>query len=165
MSPNRFPLIALAAALLGAVSTSSHEPGRPSDPFRSNKDLARRWFDDIINQRDLDVIADVYAADYVWHGPEGEQIHGPAQARVFAAAILAASDDRKAVVQQQVAEGDLVVTRFTSRGHHTGPWQGIPATGAVWTTEGIVISRIKDGKIVEDWEVTHISGIPGAGPQ
>lgn len=62
------------------------------------------------------------------------------------------------MVEQQVAEGDLVVTRFTSSGRHTGVFQGVEPTGEVWTPEGIVIRRIEDGKIADDWEVVHISG-------
>lgn len=37
----------------------------------ANKAIARRWFDEVINQRNLNAIADIYAADYVHHGPEG----------------------------------------------------------------------------------------------
>lgn len=123
----------------------------------ANKALARRWFDEVINSRNPDAIYDIYSIDYVYHGPGGMEMRDLDSVRSFAAAILSASDDRHAVVQQQVAEGDLVVTRFTSVGHHTGPYQGQEATGKIWTTEGIDISRIADGKIIEDWEVIHSS--------
>lgn len=129
-----------------------------TDRTEAAKVIARRWFDEVINQRDLDAIADIYAADYVHHGPQGAEMRGLDTVRAFAASILAASDDRRAVVEQQVAEGNLVVTRFTSSGRHTGVFRGVAPTGGVWTTEGIVISRIEDGKIVEDWEVVQISG-------
>lgn len=124
----------------------------------TNEAVASRWFEEVINRRDLEAIPDIYAADYVYHGPEGLEMRDLETVRAFAASILAASDDRHAVVEQQISEGDLVVTRFTSRGHHTGPWQGMEPTGRIWTTEGIVISRIVGGKIAEEWEVTRISG-------
>ncbi len=60
-------------------------------------------------------IADIYAADYVYHGPAGFEMRGLEAVRTFAASILAASGDRHAVVEQQVAEGNLVATRFISR--------------------------------------------------
>lgn len=123
------------------------------------KALARKWFDEMINQRNLDVIEEVYSADYVYHGAGGTELRGLESVRSFAAAILAASNDRHAVIGQQVAEGNLVATRFSSSGHHTGVFKGIQPTGKIWTTEGIVISRIEDGKIVEDWEVIHQSGL------
>jgi len=129
------------------------------DRIEANKALARVWFDEVINNRNLNAIAETYAAHYVHHGHEGAEIRGLEAVRAFAAAILAASNDRHAVVEQQVAEGDLVVTRFTSRGHHTGVFRGVEPTGKIWTTEGICISRIENGKIEEDWEIVHQSGI------
>lgn len=122
-----------------------------------SKAIARRWFDEVINKRNLDAVADIYAADYVYHGPGGFELRGPEAAREFAASVLAASDDRHAVVEQQVAEGDLVATRFISTGHSTGPWQGVEPDGKIWITEGIDISRIQNGKIVEDWEIIYQS--------
>ena len=149
-----------------ATGSDSHESGRhgrtdrvETDPGESAKALARRWFDEVINERNLDVLGEIYAGDYVHHGPGGAEIRGLEAVRGFAAAILAASDDRRAVVQQQVTEGAFVVTRFTSTGHHTGVFQGRQPSGAVWTTEGIVISRIGSGRIVEDWEIVHHSGV------
>lgn len=129
------------------------------DKIEARKALARRWFEEVINQRNLDVIADIYSPDFHYHGPGGLELQGPDAVRKFAAAILAASNDRHAVVEQQVAEGDLIVTRFISTGHFTGPYRGMEPTGELWTTEGIVISRIVDGKILEDWEVFHNTGL------
>jgi len=128
-----------------------------AERLEANKALARRWFDEVINTRNPDAVYDIYSSDYVYHGPEGMELRDLDSVRAFAAAILLASDDRHAVVQQQVAEGDFVVTRFTSVGHHTGPYQGLEATGKIWTTEGIDISRIADGKIVEGWEIIRSS--------
>ncbi len=123
------------------------------------KAIARKWFEEVINRRNLDAIPEIYTPDYVHHGSDGSQMRGLEAVRAFAAAILAASEDRHASVVQQVAEGDLVATRFVSRGHHTGLFMGIPPTGQAWTTAGINISRIEDGRVAEDWEVTHHSGL------
>lgn len=123
------------------------------------KAIASRWFEEVINQRNLDTIPEIYAPDYAYHGPEGMELRGLEAVREFAASILVASNDRRAIVEQQVTEGNLVVTRFTSRGHHTGTFRGVEPTGKILTTEGIVISRIEDGKIAEDWEVIHVSGL------
>ncbi|MCA9726432.1 MAG: ester cyclase [Candidatus Eisenbacteria bacterium] len=152
-------LVAAAAGWSLRASGSDERPLEAGlDDTEAAKALARRWFEEVINQRNLDAIADIYAIDYVHYGPDGAEIRGLETVRAFAGSILAACDDRRALVLQQVAEGDLVVTRFTSSGHHTGVFQGVQPTGKVWTTEGIVISRIKDGKIAEDWEITHHSG-------
>jgi len=146
---------------LAALTQLGHlpPPGGAVGEASANKALARKWFELVINGRDLDAIPEIYAEGYVYHGPAGQELRGLEQVRDFAAAILAASADRHAVVESQVAEGDRVVTRFTSRGTRTGPYHGVPATGKEWVTEGIVISRIESGRIVEDWEIAHSTGL------
>ncbi|MCA9753437.1 MAG: ester cyclase [Gemmatimonadetes bacterium] len=156
-------LVPLASCGIPARAAAEGSMQLEGGSMEAGKALARRWFDDVINQRNLDAISEIYSADYVHHGPAGAEIRGPENVRAFAAAILAASDDRRATVEQQVAEGDLVVTRFVSRGHHTGVFFGVEPTGNAWTTEGIVISRIENGRIVEDWEIVHHSGFPASG--
>ena len=144
---------------LSALAQLGHWPPPPAAAEEANKALARRWFEEVINGRNLDAIPDIYAEEYAYHGPGGLELRGPEAVRGFAASILAASDDRHAVVERQVVEGNRVVTQFTSRGTQTGPYRGLEPTGREWVTEGIVISRIEGGRIVEDWEVVHSSGL------
>jgi predicted ester cyclase len=73
-------------------------------------------------------------------------------------------------IKMQVAEGDLVVSQILGTGVHTGELLGIPATNRQVETEGIVIHRVRSGKIVEYWSVTDMAGvlqqlgvIPGSG--
>lgn len=54
-------------------------------------------------------------------------------------------------IEDQVAEGDRVVTRLTARGTHQHPFQGIPATGRQVAIPAISIQRLADGQIVEQW--------------
>ena len=61
-------------------------------------------------------------------------------------------------IEDQIAERDKVVTRFTFRGTHQGEFMGVPATGKVVTVTGIYISRIAGGKCVEDWENLDMLG-------
>jgi len=144
---------------LAALGQLGFWPPPSDESEEANEALARRWFEEVINQRNLDALPDIYATDYAYHGQGGLELRGLQQLRGFAAAILAGSDDRHAVVERQVVEGNRVVTQFTSRGTHTGAFQGIEPTGREWVTEGIVISRIEGGRIVEDWEVIHSSGL------
>jgi len=148
---------------LAALTQLGHYPppgaAVGSDPESANKAIARKWFDLVINGRDLEAIPEIYSDAYVHHGTAGQEIRGLGEVRSFAAAILAASPDRHAVVERQVAEGERVVTRFTSHGTRTGSFLGVPPTGKEWVTEGIVISRIEGGKIVEDWEIVHSTGL------
>jgi steroid delta-isomerase-like uncharacterized protein len=153
---NLSPLVGLGHLPPPGAPAASAASGASRD---ANKALARRWVEDVINGRNLDAIDAVYAEDYVHHGPGGVDLEGRDAARRFAAAILAASSDRHAVVEDQVAEGDRVVTRFRSTGHHTGVFRGLAPTGKLWTTTGIDISRIEKGRIVEDWEIVEHGGL------
>ena len=59
--------------------------------------------------------------------------------------------DTKTTTADLIAEGDKVVERYTSRGTHTGPFMGAPATGKPFAVESLVVYRLADGKIVEMW--------------
>ncbi|WKZ82932.1 MAG: ester cyclase [Acidimicrobiia bacterium] len=122
----------------------------------SNKILARAWFEEVMNARDLDAIDRAYAADYAYRGPGGEPVRGREGARRVAAALHEAMPDRVSTVVMQVAEGDLVVTRWVSHGTQTGPLMGRPPTNQPVEVHGITISRIEDGLIAEDWEIIKI---------
>ncbi len=83
--------------------------------------------------------------------PPGEEIHGREGIEQFYGALRAAFPDLRITIEDQVAEGDRVVTRWTARGTHTGAFQGIPPTGKQGRMTGIDIDRIADGKVVECW--------------
>jgi steroid delta-isomerase-like uncharacterized protein len=63
------------------------------------------------------------------------------------------------VIEDQVAEGDRVVTRVTATGDHVGDYWGVPATGKRVSMEGIAIHRIADGKIAEHWGTSDLDGL------
>ena len=116
-----------------------------------NKALARRSWE-IVNRRDLDAIQEFYAADLVWHEPDRD-IHGSEEARRFLALYFRAFPDLTHRVEDVIAEGDKVVTRYTLSGTHWGETEELgPPTGKRIELEGITIHRIEDGKIVEEWE-------------
>ena len=62
-------------------------------------------------------------------------------------------------VEDMIAEGDKVVTRYTSRGTQKGAFVGIPPTGKQMTVSSIVVARIADGKIVEEWGLDDQMGM------
>lgn len=62
-------------------------------------------------------------------------------------------------ISMRVAEGDLVVSRISGRGKHEGELFGIPATNREVETDGIVIHRVRDGKIVEYWSVLDVARV------
>jgi predicted ester cyclase len=62
-------------------------------------------------------------------------------------------------IEDEIAEGDLLTTRWAGHGTHQGELMGIPATGKEVTVGGINISRIADGKIMERWEEFDMMGM------
>jgi predicted ester cyclase len=64
---------------------------------------------------------------------------------------MMAMPDMRFTIEELLADGDIVVARFTIHGTHTGAFQGLPTTGAAATASGIAIYRLAGGKIVEQW--------------
>ncbi|MEE8497273.1 MAG: ester cyclase [Acidimicrobiia bacterium] len=124
--------------------------------LEANKALARVWFEEIMNKRDLGAIDRTYAPDYVHRGPDGHELRGLEELRNMAERLFVGIPDRQSTVELQVAEGDIVVTRWMSRGTHAGPLLGLPPTGQPIVARGLVMSRIDHGMIIEDWEMVEI---------
>ena len=117
-----------------------------------NKVLARDSWEKTVNQRDLDAMEEIYAPDFVWHQPD-QDIRGYEQARQFVSPFFDAFPDINITVEDAIAEGDQVATRYTIRGTHRGETEEFgPPTERQMELEGITIHRIEGGKIVEEWE-------------
>ena len=128
----------------------SEVTGDPGDP-EENKAIASRGFEEVYNQGNLDLIDEIYAADYVGHIAGSPDIYGPEGLKQFVSMSRTAFPDVQLTIEDQIAEGDKVVTRWSSTGTHKGELMGIPLTGVQVTVTGIRISRITGGKILEDW--------------
>lgn len=117
-----------------------------------NKAAARRFFE-LWESGNADQFDEVVAADAVDHDPQRPfpDDRGVEAARKTADMFMAAFPDTTYTIEQQVAEGDLVVTRWIARGTHEGELMGIPATQKSVEVSGIAIDRFSDGKIVESW--------------
>jgi steroid delta-isomerase-like uncharacterized protein len=117
-----------------------------------NKAVSRRVAEEIFNGGNVDLADELYAPDYVLHDPSlPEDLHGPEGIRQYAAMTLGAFLDIRVAVEDQVAERDKVVSRWTATGTHTGDLMGIPPTGRRVDISGVTINRFSGGKIVEDW--------------
>jgi steroid delta-isomerase-like uncharacterized protein len=114
-----------------------------------NKALAHRSWQLLDNP---DILEEVYAADLVWHEPD-QDLRGYEEARQFVSMYKTAFPDLTVTVEDTMAEGDKVITRYIVRGTHEGEIEEFgPPTGRHLELEGITIHRIEDGKIVEEWE-------------
>jgi steroid delta-isomerase-like uncharacterized protein len=117
-----------------------------------NKALTRRAVEEVWNRGNYAVVDELVAGDFVVHATTlTEEIRGPEGVRRYFGALRAGFPDLHVAIEDQIAEGDRVVTRWTARGTHTGAFQGISPTGARVRVTGIDIDRIADGKFVECW--------------
>jgi steroid delta-isomerase-like uncharacterized protein len=106
------------------------------------------------------VIDEHIAADYIGRDPaEPEPIRGPQGAKANVQKYLAAFEDARITVDDQIADGDKVATRWTGRGTHTGELAGIAPTGKEITVTGLTLSRLENGMIVEEWTTWDTLGM------
>ena len=115
-----------------------------------NKALVRRMFEEVWNQGNIARIAEFYSPSHVEHTSSGP-VHGQEGLKQYIMMYRTAFPDAHYTVEDQLAEGDKVVTRWSARGTHQGPLMGIPPTGKQGTVTGIGIARFEGGKIVEAW--------------
>lgn len=119
---------------------------------QQNKALIRRAVDEVWNRGNYAALAEIVANDFVVHMPTpADDIRGRDGVTHFFVALREAFPDLRFTVEDQIADGDRVVTRWTASGTHTGAFQGIPPTGTQVRLTGIDIDRIADGKVLECW--------------
>ncbi len=125
-----------------------------------HKGVIRGYIEDIMNkgQGDISKFDRYVHADAVLHNAYPAQGSTASawkeRVRIFAAAF----SEIRVTVEDQVAEGDKVVTRTIFRGTHTGTFQGVPATGKRIAADEIQITRLRNDKIAERWSLLdHIS--------
>ncbi len=119
-----------------------------------NKELSRQLYEEIFSKGNTALIDQIFAADYVNHdtsGPPGGWPRGPQGFHAVVATYRGAFSGLQFTIEDQVAEGDRVVTRWTSRATNSGSLAGMPPTGKSVVITGISIERFAHGKIAESW--------------
>ena len=125
--------------------------------IKQDKALVRRWLDEVLTRGEMGRIDELFAPNYVLHDPGlVREVHGREGIEQYAARFRAASPDICFTVEDQIAEGDMVVTRWTARGTHREEFLGIPANGDQVKFTGIEFDRVVDGKIDESWVGYHL---------
>jgi steroid delta-isomerase-like uncharacterized protein len=127
--------------------------------FEENKALVRRAIMAIWKAHDLDAIDEYYAEDYVNHSAPPGSVPGLEGEKASARTMFNAFSDAEITIDNQIAEGDLVVTRWSAENTHSGEFMGIPPTGKRLSLTGIAIDRIANGKIVESWSEWSMMGL------
>jgi steroid delta-isomerase-like uncharacterized protein len=117
-----------------------------------NKTLVRRYFEDAWNKHNPAVVDTIYAADFVDRSPDIPGIaHTRDGLKEFMGVYLRAFPDATITIEDQLVEGDRVVTRWIGRGTQTGAFMDLPPSGRKVAVAGVQIDRCSGGKIVEEW--------------
>lgn len=117
-----------------------------------NKTLVRDAMEQVLHQKRLSSVPEYFAPNYVYHVPGMEPIRGADNYRQFLASVFEAFPDMRHTIEDQIAEGDRVATRWTVTATHRGAFMGMAANGRKLTLEGMLFSRIVDGQVVEEWD-------------
>ena len=106
-----------------------------------------RFIEEVINQGRLEVCDQIVAEDFIELDPLPGQSQGRQGLKDVIAMMRVGFPDIHWVIDETIASGDKVVTRFTWTGTHRGPFMGIPATNRGVTVKGVVIDRLAAGKM------------------
>ena len=128
-----------------------------------NKTIVLRYYEELFERRRLAVIDEIFASGYVNHQRTDpyrtDEVRGPEGLKKLATEFFSAFPDHHTAVDDIIAEGDKVVTRWTTRGTHRGYLFGIAPTNRRVTISGITIDRVVDEKIVETWTNWDLMGL------
>ena len=140
---NRFSLVVLL--LLSAL------PAFADEVEEANKRIVSLIFTEIFGKWRIEENEHIYSPDYVGHA--GDQVYTRAQDRAAVEGWKTFSPDGKMTIHQLVAEGDRVAVLWSGEGVNTGEGNSLPATGRPFKVTAMTLFRLKDGKIVEEWNV------------
>lgn len=128
--------------------------GGEQTAIERNKEIGRRVLVEIWGEGRLGLVDELYAADYVDHvsrGPEPATVSGPGGLKQAVSLFRDALPDLSYAVDDQIAERDVVVSRFSAAGTHQRPFLGAAPSGRRIAYTGIDVNRVRDGRIVESW--------------
>ena len=120
-------------------------------PQTTNSELARRWFEEVWNQRRDATVRELLHPGIVGH-MEGLEVHAPDEFLRARAALLDGIPDLRVAVEAVVAEGNDVVVRWSATGTHRGPGLGIPPSSRAARFRGMTWLVFSDGRIVKGWD-------------
>jgi predicted ester cyclase len=127
-------------------------------PSEENKRLVRRYYEELFTQRNLAALEELFAPDFIGHSTSA----GTYTLADMHRDIAQEHEDMPAdatLIEEQIAEGDRVVTRWRYRWKHDQSVFGESPSGQWLTMDGVHIDRLAAGKILERWEVKDFWGV------
>ncbi len=121
-----------------------------------NKATVRRLTEEVFNQGHVALIDELCVPNFLYHEPGIPDVHGREDLKRYVTTIRRAFPNIRVTIEDEITEGEQVVTRYLLRGTNTGefvtPTMRFPATGKQVAVTGIDITRLAGGKAVEVWE-------------
>src|ERR671910_565690 len=118
-----------------------------------NKAIFRRYAEVVGNQHNMELVDEIFER-YISHQPDGSTLQrGPQDVKRFHREFHSAFSDFHLSIEDQIAEGDKVVSHYTIRGTHQGDFRGMAPTGKEIDLKGVTTFRFSpEGKVVETWD-------------
>lgn len=127
-----------------------------SDTAVRNSEVVRRVYDEVLNEGRLEVLDELAAPDHVEHNPFPQQSQGVEGLKQRASMVRAAFNPHF-TIEHLLADGDKVAVIWSNNGTHVGEWFGFAPTGKPVVTRGVDVHLLRDGRLVEHWDVVDVS--------
>ncbi len=128
-------------------------------PTNTNQQTMTRWITEMWGGGDLSLVDQFTSADYVYRAPGQDDVQGAKALKDLVTFYRTVFPDLSNVIAEQIVAGDTVVTRGTTRGTHKAPLGNVPASGRAVAVAFVLISKFKNGKIAEEWEIFDSLGL------
>jgi len=117
-----------------------------------NKAIEKRYIEEIWNKGNVALTGEFLTANYAWHGPGGREVKGIDGIKQLATGLHSTFPNLTFKIEDMVAEGKIIMYRYTARGTFSGNFMGVAPTGkkVIWT--GFMQDNFKENRIVESWE-------------
>ena len=127
-------------------------------PSNENKLLVRRFYEEVVNTGNVDLIEEFIAQEYVEVSDGERHATGIEGAKAHILGVRQTYPDLHIEIERQISEGEWVATCITARGTHQGLWLGIKPTGKALAFTGVNIDRVVGGRIVEHGGAANMLG-------
>ena len=135
----------------------------------NNKAIVRRLIEEVWNKGNLSLVDELFAPNYEHHDASSPDFgRGPESEKKRATLYRTAFPDLRVTIEDIIAEGEIVMTRWSCRGTHKGDLSGIAPTGNPFTISGMTVARVANGKLAEghvNWDALGLMQQLGVVPE
>lgn len=125
----------------------------------ANAALARRWFEEVWNQRRVETIYELVTPESVSHGEQGDVFGPEVFHQGYHTEMCQALPDIRVTIEDIVAQGENVVVRWLATGTHLGTGFGCPPTQKKLSFRGMTWITYRDGKMAEGWDCWNVASL------